>query len=203
MKKKIIYNFRIELDGIEPLIWRSIEVPKNYSFWDLHVAIQDSMGWLDYHLHSFSILPPRKRKPVLIGIPDPDYEDDTTVAGWEIPMTKYFNEPGDIAGYDYDFGDSWHHKITLEGIYLQKDGTKYPHCTNGKRACPPEDCGGIPGYYRLIETLQDPNSEEYTDMIFWLKNHAKNYYPYDPAYFNPTEIKFWNPKKRLKMAFQN
>ena len=108
MKNKIVYQFRIDLLGIEPPIWRRIEVPSNYSFWDLHVAMQDSMGWLDYHLHLFSLLPPRKRKPVLIGIPDDEYEN-SALPGWEIPVTQYFKEPGDEAKYDYDFGDGQGH----------------------------------------------------------------------------------------------
>lgn len=202
MKKKTVYQFRMVLLDIEPPIWRLIEVPSNYSFWDLHVAIQDSMGWLDYHLHSFSLLPSRKGKPVLIGIPDDEYENNT-LPGWEIPITHYFNEPGDEASYDYDFGDGWRHKIILEGIHLQKDGIKYPNCLDGKRACPPEDCGGIPGYYDLVEVLGNKDHEEYENMVYWLSNHAKNYHPYDPEYFKPSKVKFWNPKKRWKMAFQD
>lgn len=202
MKKKIAYQFRIELMKIEPLVWRLIEVPSNYSFWDLHVAIQDSMGWLDYHLHSFSILPPGKRKQVLIGIPDDEFEDNT-LPGWEIPLTQFFKEPGDEATYDYDFGDGWQHRIVLEAICLQGKEKKYPNCLNGGRACPPEDCGGIPGYYNLLEILGNEEHEEYEDTVFWLRNHAKNYYPYDPDYFDPKKIKFCNPKKRWKMAFQS
>lgn len=202
MKKKIAYRFRIELMEIEPLIWRVIEVPSTYTFWDLHVAIQDSMGWLDYHLHSFSLLPPRKRKPILIGIPYDEYEDNT-LSGWEILLSQFFKEPGDEATYDYDFGDGWEHRIVMEGIYLQEDGKKYPNCLNGERACPPEDCGGVPGYYNLLDILKDKNHEENAHMNQWLKGHAKNYYPYDPENFNPSKIEFWNPKKRWKMAFQN
>jgi len=202
MKKKIAYQFRIELLEIEPLIWRLIEVPSKYSFWDLHVAIQDSMGWLDYHLHSFSILPPGKRKPILIGIPDDEYENNT-VPGWDVPLTQYFKEPGDEASYDYDFGDGWQHRIVLEGISLQKDGIKYPNCSNGQRACPPEDCGGIPGYYNLIEVLSNTEHEEYEEMVSWLSNHAKNYHPYDPECFELSKVEFWDPKKRWKIAFDN
>ncbi len=183
-------------------MWRLIEVPSNYSFWDLHVAIQDSMGWLDYHLHSFSLVPSRNRKPILIGIPDDEFEENT-LPGWEVALTKYFCEPGDEASYDYDFGDGWKHTIVLEGIYLQKDGAKYPNCIDGKRACPPEDCGGIPGYYNLLEVLGNPEHEEYEEMVYWLSNHANNYHPYDPDHFEPGKVKFWNPKKRWKMAFQN
>ena len=193
----------MELSGTDPLIWRQIEVPSNYNFWDLHVAIQDSMGWLDYHLHMFRIVPPGKRKPIMIGIPDDECESDDILPGWDIPIIKYFREPGDGAIYDYDFGDSWSHKIILEGIYLQKDGGKYPSCIDGKRRCPPEDCGGIPGYYNLLDVLNDPEDEEYEDMISWLSNHAINYHPYNPEFFDPKNVNFSNSKTRLKMAFQN
>ncbi|MBC8185274.1 plasmid pRiA4b ORF-3 family protein [candidate division KSB1 bacterium] len=202
MKKKIIYQFKIELLGIEPSIWRLIEVPSNYSFWDLHVAIQDSMGWLDYHLHSFSLLPPGEKRPVLIGIPDDEYENNT-LPGWDVPLYKYFIEPGDQANYDYDFGDDWRHRIVLKGIFPPKDGIKYPNCSDGQRACPPEDCGSVPGYYNLVEVLANTEHAEYKDMVYWLSNHAKNYHPYDPEKFEPDQVKFWNPKKRWKMAFED
>ncbi|WP_424948224.1 plasmid pRiA4b ORF-3 family protein [Candidatus Spongiihabitans sp.] len=202
MKQKIAYQFGIELLGIEPAIWRLIEVPSNYSFWDLHVAIQDSMGWLDYHLHEFRLLPPRKKKPILIGIPDDEYGGNI-LPGWEVPLPQYFKEPGDEARYDYDFGDGWQHRITLAGKYLQDDGVKYPACLDGKRACPPEDCSGIGGYYNVVEILANPEHEEYEDKVYWLSNHAKNYHPYDADYFEPSEVKFCNPKKRWKMAFQD
>ena len=68
MKHKIALQFRVELFDIEPTIWRRIEVPSSYSFWDLHVAIQDSMGWLDCHLHEFTIKPRHKRKRIAIGL---------------------------------------------------------------------------------------------------------------------------------------
>jgi hypothetical protein len=203
MKKKIAYQFRIDLLGIEPPIWRRISVPSTYSFWDLHVAIQDSMGWLDYHLHSFSIMPPGKNKPVLIGIPDDEDFGVSYLPGWDIPISLHLNEPGDEAVYEYDFGDGWLHKIVLEGIYLQKRGIKYPNCLDGKRACPPEDCGGIPGYHDLIEILGNTSHDEYDNTVYWLSHHAKNYHPYNPKHFEPGDVKFWDPKKRWKMAFQD
>lgn len=202
MKRKLALQFRIELLDIEPLIWRQIEVPSTYSFWDLHVAIQDSMGWLDYHLHEFSIRPPRKRKPVLIGIPDEDDDPlfQDALAGWKVPLSDYFTTPGDACSYTYDFGDDWHHGIMLEGVHLQKDGVKYPICTAGERACPVEDCGSVSGYDRLLEILADNGHEEYADTVSWLKNHAKNYHPYDPEHFEPSEVRFANPRRRLKAA---
>lgn len=197
---KLIYQFRVELLEIEPSIWRRIQVPASYSFWDLHVAIQDSMGWLDYHLHEFHVKRPHTRKMVEIGIPDTG-ADRNILAGWEVPISAYFVEPGATATYNYDFGDGWHHKVLLEGILLADASLKYPVCVGGERACPPEDCGGMPGYERLLKVLSKPRTGEYADTVAWLKGHAKNYYPYQPDHFVPGAVEFWNPAKRWKIAF--
>ena len=200
-KPSCILRFRVSLTEIDPEIWRSIDVPENYSFWDLHVAIQDAMGWLDYHLHSFI---PEKRSGLFkkpIGIPDGPL-DNENVPGWEIPILDYFSRPGEVIGYEYDFGDGWHHKVELLSISKKEKQTSYPRCVEGERACPPEDCGGVPGYYHLLEALGNPGHEEHEEMNAWLKGHAKNYFPYHPEVFDPASVKFWNPKKRFKMAFE-
>ncbi len=199
MKQKTALQFRIELMGITPMIWRRIEVPSTYSFWDLHVAIQDSMGWLDYHLHEFSIDPRRNAKPISIGLPEGEL-DTEFLPGWDVPVSRYLGEPGDECLYMYDFGDGWEHRVALEDIHPQQRGVKYPVCTDGERACPPEDCGGIGGYYNLLEILADPEHEEYESMVSWLNEHARNYWPHDPARFERSEVKFDNPKKRLKFV---
>ena len=201
MKRKTAYRFRIELMGIQPSIWRLIEVPSSDSFWDLHVAIQDSMGWLDYHLHSFRIQGAGKKGPILIGIPD-DEDEDGTLPGWKIPLSRHFRAPGDEATYEYDFGDGWQHRVVLEGILLQEEGERYPRCLAGERACPPEDCGGVPGYYHLLEVLEDEGHGEHEDIKEWLRGHARNYWPYDPAHFDPGEVEFSDPKERWQLAFQ-
>ena len=198
--KNLIYQFRVELLDIEPAIWRRIQVPAEYSFWDLHVAIQDAMGWLDYHLHLFRMKKPRGRKVIAIGIPDQDFDKDV-LPGWRVPISEYFSEPGAAAEYTYDFGDDWHHRILLEGVLLREPSVAYPVCTAGERACPPEDCGSIPGYLRLLEVLSNPDDEEYDDMNAWLEGHAKNYFPYRPEHFDPAEVAFWDPAKRWKLAF--
>jgi hypothetical protein len=120
-KPNIIFQFRFELVGIEPMIWRCVHVPPKYNFWDLHVAIQDSMGWLGYHLHAFRVRMPHKRKLVEIGIPTDDYYDEPVLPGWEIPITEYFMEPGKSAPFEYDFGDGWNHNILLEDAYKLDD----------------------------------------------------------------------------------
>jgi hypothetical protein len=200
-KNHLVYQFKITLYEIEPRIWRRIQVPAKYSFWDFHVAIQDAMGWLDYHLHAFRFRPKHKRKSIEIGIPGDEYDDIGVIPGWEVPIIDNFTEPGQIIEYEYDFGDSWYHEILLEGILLKTKGAKYPKCLAGERACPPEDCGSVDGYYRLVKILQDPNHDEYEEYVEWLKGHAKNYHPYKPDEFNPDKIRFDNPKQKWKYAF--
>ena len=202
MKHKVALQFRIELLDIEPMVWRRIEVPSGYSFWDLHVALQDSMGWLDYHLHEFTIKPRHKRKPIAIGLPLDDHAQDglDVTPGWEVPVSRYLDRPGDECLYLYDFGDDWRHRVVLEGMHIQKAGVKYPVCVDGEGACPPEDCGGIPGYYRLLDILADAGHEEHEEMVDWLSGHLTKYWPYDPARFECGDVTFDNPKRRLRLA---
>ena len=198
-KGNIVFQFRIELPVIEPSPWRVIQVPATYTFWDLHVAIQDAMGWLDCHLHEFHLRLPRKKKDTAIGIPD-DYGGEHVLSGWDEFLADYFFDPGQQARYTYDFGDGWVHTMLLEGILLKQQAATYPRCIAGERTAPPEDCGGVPGYYELLAILADADHPEYDHMVAWLKGHGKNYYPYDPARFDPAAVKFSNPRKRLRMS---
>ncbi len=197
----VVYQFKVTLNEIEPPIWRRIQVPTKYNFWDLHVAIQDAMGWLDYHLHAFRFHKKHKHKVTEIGIPGDEFDDQVVLPGWEIPISDHFTEPGKAALYEYDFGDGWEHEVLLEGVLLKEQGAKYPRCIAGERACPPEDCGSVPGYYNLLEIIKDPGHGEYEQTIGWLKGHAKKYYPYDPEEFHPEKVRFDNPKRRWRIAF--
>jgi hypothetical protein len=187
------------MEEIQPPIWRRILVPEKYSFWDLHVAIQDAMGWQDYHLHMFRIRRKHAHEVDEIGIPDEDAceGDSEILPGWEIPISSYFQEVGDVAEYLYDFGDDWHHVILFEGILLKEKKKKYPQCLGGERACPPEDCGGVDGYYHLLEVLADSSDEEYEEVVTWVGGK------YDANKFDAGKVKFDNPKKRWKIAFSD
>lgn len=195
----LTYQFKVTLTESEPEIWRRIVVPAAYTFWDLHVAIQDSMGWLDYHLHVFRVRNPDMGKTDQIGIPDDDpFEgDEPFLPGWEIPMAQYLKQTGDRADYEYDFGDGWEHDIVLEKISARVPRTKYPICIDGARACPPEDCGGIPGYEEMLNVLLDPNHEEYSSTLEWVGGG------FDPSAFDPRKLRFDNPKKRWRIAFED
>jgi Plasmid pRiA4b ORF-3-like protein len=195
--KDRVYQFKVTLKEIEPTIWRRIAVPASYSFWDLHVAIQDAMGWSDSHLHAFRVRTPETGAEGAIGIPDDDgFEDEEVfLPGWEVPIGEYFREPGDRADYEYDFGDGWEHEVVLEEVSARAPKAKYPICVDGARACPPEDCGGVPGYEDMLQVLGDPDHEERESMLEWLGGS------YDPAAFDAKKIRFDDPKKRWRVAF--
>jgi len=196
--KKQLLRFRIELEEIEPSIWREIVVPSSYSFWDLHVAVQDAMGWLDYHLHVFRIRDLRTGGVAEVGIPlTDDFGHQPVLAGWEVPVLSYLSEPGNSAEYEYDFGDGWSHQVLLQEITDREKGGKYPRCVGGERACPPEDCGGPWGYQTLLEILNDPAHEQYEQMCEWVGDQ------FDPEQFDPGRVKFDNPKKRWRIAFED
>jgi len=200
MKNKYdrVYQFKITLKNISPPIWRRIQVPATYSFWDLHVAIQDVMSWLDYHLHEFDLTDPSTGVKVTIGIPvDDDFDmDREVIPGWEQKIADYFSMENRVAYYEYDFGDGWEHEIKLEKIFPRDKNIDYPICTAGKRACPPEDVGGIGGYENFLKVISDPNHKEYEEMIEWVGG------AFDPEYFDKDEISFDDPDERWEIAFK-
>lgn len=199
MKKKYnqVYQFKITLKGTKPPIWRRILVPETYTFWDLHVAIQDAMGWDDYHLHEFTLLSPKTGRKVKIGIPSDEDADFgwEVLAEWNQKIAHYFSLDNSKADYVYDFGERWEHSIKLEKILPRETGVAYPRCIDGRGACPPEDCGGIGGYAEFLEAIGDPANELHEDMLDWVGGS------FDPEDFNPSEVKFDDPAKRFKIAF--
>lgn len=196
MKTKFerVYQFKIALEGISPPIWRRIQVPETYTFWDLHVAIQDAMGWLDYHLHEFAIPVHSTGAKVRIGIPDEEFAR-SILPGWGEKITRYFLKENDKVDYRYDFGDGWSHKVELEKILPRGKDISYPRCINGKRACPPEDCGGISGYEELLSVMKDKPHGRYEEMVEWLGKE------FDPERFDTNDVAFDDPAERLRSAF--
>ena len=197
MKFDHVMQFKIALKDIKPPVWRRIQVPCTDSFWDLHIAIQDAMGWMDCHLHEFVFSSQTENTCIRIGIPD---EDDylslrPVLPGWEIPIAGVFSLMLRKIEYVYDFGDDWRHTVTLEKIFPKPKDSNYPVCVGGKRACPPEDCGGISGYYHLLEVLSNPQHELHEDMITWMGGS------FDPEQFDYKSVKFDDPEERWHRAF--
>jgi hypothetical protein len=188
---QLILQFRIELLGVEPPIWRRIQVPESYTFWDLHVAIQDSMSWRDYHLHAFRVVGSED----VIGIPDKEGDDPLeTRPGWQLRVHDYFTAECPLAVYEYDFGSAWIHEIRFEGVHDAVSGVAYPLCSGGARRRPPEDCGGVNGYYDLLKVLADPSHAEHESKLEWVGGS------FDAEHFDTSEIQFDNPAERWRAA---
>ncbi len=180
-----VYQFKITLKQIRPSIWRRIQVPETYTFQDMHVAIQDVMGWEGYHLHEFEMVDPATGAKMRIGAPDEDFGFGREILREQREkIARYFSMENRSAEYLYDFGDDWEHRIPLEKILPRGAGVKYPVCIKGKRACPPEDCGGVWGYADIMEALQDPDSEENEELLEWVGED------FDPEYFDAEMIYF-------------
>ena len=188
MGQNTIHRLRIELRDIRPKIWRRIEVPSSYTFWDLHCAIQDVMGWFDSHLHDFRL--GTRGSEVLIGPDDEDFSD--CLLEWKTPIADHLAKKGDKTLYTYDFGDDWRHDVSVVAIAPRAADTVYPVCLDGHRACPPEDCGGPWGYADLLEALADPKHERHEDMSEWIGGK------FDPEAFDKEAVRFGNPHSRLE-----
>lgn len=167
------YQLKISLEGTKPPIWRRLLVNSDIKLDTFHLALQITMGWTNSHLHQFI-----SKDQKFYGIKDDEFaiegfemQDETTTR-----LSQLLKAEKDHIIYEYDFGDGWMHKVILEKILAFDPDKKLPYCVTGKRACPPEDCGGIWGYADLLEILKNPEHEEYAEMIEWLGGE------FDPAY---------------------
>jgi hypothetical protein len=186
-----VYQFKITLKDTSPRIWRRVQVPANYSFWDLHVAIAGAFGWADCHLHQFCMRYRASGKEVYIATPDEDYPSSVVV----LPETNeriadWFSRENPTADDEYDFGDGWEHRIRLEKVLARKKGTVYPVCLAGKRACPPEDVGGTHGYEDFLEAMKNPGHPNHEMYSEWIGGE------FDSEYFDPGDAEFEDPGER-------
>jgi len=178
-KKQVssVYQLKVTLRNAKPPIWRRVLVPSSMNLGDLHEVLQIVMGWSDCHLHQFIA------GSITFGMLDDEFADDfVTEDETEHVLSEVLVKEKDSLTYEYDFGDGWEHKIVLEKI-LPFDGSIHvPSCIKGKRACPPEDCGGVWGYENLIEIIQEPSHPEHEDMLEWVGAE------FDPEHFDIEQI---------------
>lgn len=170
-----IYQLKVTLKGINPPIWRRIQVTDDTTLSKLHYILQIVMGWTDSHLHQFVV------GQIYYGIPDPDdYMEVKNEVRYKISQIAPHEKIKFL--YEYDFGDSWKHKILVEKILQPEPGVRYPICLAGKRACPPEDCGGVWGYADLLDAIMEPSNPEHHAMLDWVGGD------FDPETFNLAAI---------------
>ncbi len=158
-----IYQLKITLTGIDPPIWRQIEVPSSIKLCCLHTAFQVVMGWTDSHLHQFE---KDGKKWGIVQLQEENVLDDGDVMLAEVLTTE-----GETMVYLYDFGDYWRHEVFLEKIVLAGDAAKAPMCFGGERRCPVEDVGGVRGYQHFLEVILNPKDEQYAQFVRWAGGH--------------------------------
>ncbi|CAG8678678.1 16194_t:CDS:2 [Funneliformis caledonium] len=174
-----VLEFKIQLKHIrKPAIWRRIQVPYDYTFFQFHLAIQCCMGWLNCHTHVF-----RAQEGFEYGNPhiEINFPGIPKVREEKSNLIKdYFHSKGQIMEYEYDSGDSWEHVITYEGVFDRKQSTQYPKCLRGRGKCPPEDIGSYEGFERFKEIIKDKNHPEYEEFSNWYGESDD----YDPNEFD-------------------
>ena len=169
-----VHQLKVTIVGIKPSVWRRVVVPSGITLAELHKVVQAAFGWWDYHLHEFEI------GGVRYGIVDGE--------DWDPPKDERrarLDKPapaGSSFTYTYDFGDDWRHKVTVEKVALADRSVKYPACIGGRRARPPEDCGGVWGYQNLLAVLADPHDEEHASVREWVGGS------FDPDAFDPSQF---------------
>lgn len=163
-----IYQLKISLEGIVPQIWRRVLVPSDLPLSKLHIVIQVAMGWTNSHLHEFLVGRKRYSDP-RFGLDELDFGEPIFKEA-KVKLSEVAPTPKSTLRYHYDFGDGWMHKVVIEKRLTPDPVQPAPRCIDGKRACPPEDCGGIPGYDRLLDILADPHHPEHDEMKEWLED---------------------------------
>jgi len=173
-----IASVRIELRDSDPLIWREVEVPTSITLKVLHDIIQALMGWFDYHLWEFTIGKQKYGPPM-----DEHWGTEPRTAPGKVRLRDVLKPGKTVIKYTYDFGDYWEHQLTVTNVRAGQPGVAYPRYIGGERNGPPEDCGGIPGFYELLEAIGDPAHPNHADLEEWLGE-------YDPTSIDTLLIKY-------------
>ena len=174
-KNKSVYQLKIMLKDFRPPIWRRVQVNSDITLGKLHQIIQAAMGWTNSHLHGFSIGGVEYGQP----LPELDLEIKNEQ---RIKLNKVVTGDKQKFFYTYDMGDSWEHEILVEKVLPHDPLVRYPVCTAGKRACPPEDCGGVWGYADFLEAITQPDHPEHESMLEWVGG------AFDPDAFILSEV---------------
>ncbi|MCT8997818.1 plasmid pRiA4b ORF-3 family protein [Chelativorans intermedius] len=173
-----IATVRIELRDTDPLIWREVEVPTSITLKVLHDVIQAVMGWFDYHLWEFTVNKQRYGLPM-----DEDWGTEPRKEAAKVRLREVLKPRKTMIDYIYDFGDSWEHRLTVADVRIGDPEASYPRYVGGERNAPPEDCGGIPGFYDMLDALADPDHPNHADATEWADD-------YDPDTIDELPIKY-------------
>lgn len=158
-----VYELHVELEDIEPPIWRRLLVPAKITLPKLHDLLQLAMGWTDSHLHSFTI------GHNTFGSADvDDFGELNMLDERRRTLEATLGDRIREFSYEYDFGDSWRCRVTVEPLPHRSAELSYPLCIGGARAAPPDDVGGVPGYEAFLAAIKDPESQDHDAMLTWI-----------------------------------
>jgi hypothetical protein len=169
------YQLKVTLMETDPPVWRRLIVPGDTTLARLDRIIQAAMGWANSHLHTFTV------GGVLYAEPSPEWEVDVRDER-RVRLADIAREEGEAFVYEYDLGDSWRHQVLVEEVIVETGEAHGPRCLGGERACPPEDSGGVGGYYDMLATLRDPDDDEYEGTRTWVESMTGG--PFDPEAFD-------------------
>lgn len=189
---------RVEL-VLAPLpIWRLVQIAGASTFWDLHVVIQDAMGWQDRHVHRFTTHHPVTGEKLLFGTPEASdfYGSNEVVPGWQAQVRDVLRPDYPPIVYTYDLGDEWQHEISLEAVVPAVEAGPCPQLIAGEGACPPEDCGGMPGYRHFLADLAQGDAVARALAARVLGEG------FDPAAFSARQVSFSDPRRRWAEFFE-
>lgn len=164
-----IATVRIELRDSDPLIWRQVEVLTSINLKSLHDIIQVVMGWADYHLWEFTIDKQRYGPPLR-----DDWGDTPRRVAAKVHLRDVLKPRKTSIDYLYDFGDSWELRLVVTNVRGGEPGVSYPRYIGGECNAPPEDCGGIPGYYSMLNVVADPHHPDHAHIKERLGNYDPN-----------------------------
>ncbi len=191
-EEKAVYQLHVSLLDTHPPIWRRLLVHADLSLAQLHNVLQIAMGWENIHLHSFRTARRRFGQPEPA---DPFSKSPVVEDERRVRLSAVLLESGEKMIYTYDFGDNWEHEVVFEQQLPVDANTLYPTCIDGRLACPPEDCGGIPGYCDLLKILAIPSHRRYKELREWLGRD------FCPEEFSPEEVnRSLAPRKRSRKA---
>ncbi len=143
----------------------------------LHDIIQIAMGWLDCHLWEFKIGKQRYSLPM-----DDDWGAAPRAEADGVCLRDVLKPRKTTIDYLYDFGDAWAHRLAVTGIRQGESGVPYPRYIGGEWAGPPEDSGGVPGFYSMLDARADPEHPSHAEITQWLND-------YDPKLIDEVSLK--------------
>jgi hypothetical protein len=187
-----IYQLKVVMLGSAPPVWRRLQVPGDAKLDWLHAVLQVAIGWTNSHLHQFKVgeicySDTRHHSA--------EFEDDPEILEErKFGLRQIAPREQDVIRYEYDFGDSWEHEITVEKILPNPTASSFALCLDGASSCPPEDCGGIPGYEDLLKILKNRKHPEHKRMKEWLGR------PFDAAAFDREKTNLWLRKLKWPRA---